>query len=77
MSTRPLLPWRILDVDGKHVGLVFAAHAIDAASLAPAGHGIYVGGPSCEEPDRPWWVDAWNAGSVDIADLLTNDPRLD
>jgi hypothetical protein len=74
MSGR-LLPWKEFDAEGVFVRLVFAANALDAAADLPAGHSVYVGGPSPREPARSWWADAWVASEVDPDELIANDPR--
>lgn len=74
-SSRRLLPWKVFDAEGVFVRLVVAENALDAAADLPAGHAVYVGGPSPREPARKWWADAWAASEVDPDDLIANDPR--
>lgn len=76
MERRAAIPWRTFDSDGNLVGLVFAPTALDATSDLPPGHSVYVGGPSPDEPERPWWIEAWNADAINPDDLIANDPRL-
>jgi hypothetical protein len=75
MNESRLVAWKTFDPEGRFSGLVFADDALEAAHNAPAGHSVYIGGPSPAQPDRPWWIDAWRAGAVDPDELLTNDPR--
>jgi hypothetical protein len=75
LSGRQLIPWRTFDPDGRFAGLVFAHSALDATRQLPARHSLYVGDPSPDKPDRPWWIEAWQTGAVDPDDLLANDQR--
>jgi len=75
MNDSPRVPWKTFDPEGRFAGLVFADNALEAAQSAPAGHSVYIGGPSPDQPDRPWWLEAWHAGAVDVDELLANDPR--
>jgi hypothetical protein len=70
-----LAPWKTFDPEGRPAGIVFAGDALEAAQKAPAGHSVYIGGPSPDQPNRPWWLEAWRAGAVDPDELLANDPR--
>jgi hypothetical protein len=65
----------VFDRKGAFKGLVFAPNAFEALQQLPAGHSVYIGGPSEEFPLRPWWIDAWNAGGVHPDALIANDPR--
>lgn len=75
MNDGRLVAWKTFGPDEEFAGLVFARNAFEAARQVPAGHSVYVGGPSPDEPDRPWWVEAWQAGTVEPDDLMANDPR--
>jgi hypothetical protein len=75
MTTMPSIPWRVFDAKGAFKGLVFAPNAVEALRQLPAGHSVYIGGPSAEYPLRPWWIDAWNSEAVHPDDLIANDPR--
>ena len=70
-----LVPWRAFNPEGDFLGLVLAQNALEAIRSLPPGCSVYVGGPSATEPERSWWVDAWNSGTVRADDLLGNDPR--
>ncbi len=75
INDRELLPWKVIDPDGRFTGIVVARNVLDATSQLPANHSVYVGGPCPRDPSRPWWIDAWAAGDVDPDTLFANDPR--
>jgi hypothetical protein len=75
MNDSRLVAWKTFDSEGRFAGLVFADDALKAAHNVPEGHSVYIGGPSRDQPDRPWWLEVWHARAVDPDELLANDPR--
>ena len=75
MNDNRLVAWKTFDPEGRFAGLVYASNALEATREVPAHHSVYVGGPSPEQPDRPYWFEAWQAGEIDPDELLGNDPR--
>jgi hypothetical protein len=75
MNDSRLVVWKTFDPEGGFAGLVLADDALEATRKVPAGHSVYIGGPSPDHPDRPWWLEAWHAGAVDPDELLADDPR--
>lgn len=58
-STGGEIPWLALGPSGEVSCVVYACDGLAALRAIPPGTSLYVGGPSAEHPQRPWWVANW------------------